>query len=210
MDTLHLPLILLAAFLASASPGPATLALAGTAMSRGRREGLALAAGITSGSLVWSVVAAVGFGALMFAHGWILEAMRYLGAAYLMFLAYKSARSALERNPTGAPTAAPVTAASLWGTYLKGLLLHLTNPKAVLFFGSLYAVGVPTDATPGMLATVILAVGSQSFMIFHGYALIFSIGPMTRAYLKARRWLEAVFALCFGGASAGVLAARME
>lgn len=207
MDTLHLPLILLAALIASASPGPATLALAGTAMSRGRPEGLALAAGITSGSLIWSVVAALGFGVLMFTHGWILETLRYLGAGYLMLLAFKSARSAMT---AGTPQAAPVTAKSLGGTYLKGLLLHLTNPKAVLFFGSLYAVGVPTNATPEMLATVILAVGLQSFVIFHGYALIFSIGPMTRAYLKARRWLEAIFALCFGGAGVGILATRIE
>ena len=46
-----LPLILAAAFVSSASPGPATLAIADTAMQAGRRSGLALAAGVVTGSL---------------------------------------------------------------------------------------------------------------------------------------------------------------
>jgi threonine efflux protein len=207
MDASTLLLILGAALIASASPGPATLALAGTTMARGRAEGLSLAAGITCGSLIWSVTAAVGLGALMFTHVWVVETMRYLGAAYLMFLAYRSARAALI---AGAPTPMPVAARSLRRTFATGLLLHLTNPKAILFFGSLYAVGLPADATPETLAIVIAAVGLQSFVIFHGYALVFSVGALTRAYLKARRALEALFAVCFGGASVSIAAARLD
>lgn len=64
----NLSLILMAAFIAMLSPGPATLAIAGTAMSYGRRSALALALGISYGSLIWSVAAAFGLGALMLAH----------------------------------------------------------------------------------------------------------------------------------------------
>jgi threonine/homoserine/homoserine lactone efflux protein len=49
---INLPLILLAALVASASPGPATLAIAGTSMASGRASGLALVSGITTGSLI--------------------------------------------------------------------------------------------------------------------------------------------------------------
>ena len=91
----NLPLILLAALVATASPGPATLAIAGTSMASGRRYGLALAAGVTTGSLAWSVAAAAGLSVVMLANAWVFEAMRYAGAAYLLFLAFKSARSAL-------------------------------------------------------------------------------------------------------------------
>ena len=78
-ESINLPLILLAAFLSTASPGPATLAIAGTSMSGGRRKGLAMAAGITTGSWIWSISAALGLGTLMLANAWAFETIRYLG-----------------------------------------------------------------------------------------------------------------------------------
>ena len=65
MNDVNLTMILIAAFVAAGSPGPATLAIAGTSMSSGRRTGLALAAGVTTGSLIWSVSAAFGLAAVM-------------------------------------------------------------------------------------------------------------------------------------------------
>lgn len=202
---IDLPLILIAALIAGASPGPATLAIAGTSMTSGRRAGLALAAGITTGSLMWSVSAALGLGALMLAHAWVFEVIRYAGGAYLLFLAVKSARAALTpktlqtRTVTGRPAA----------LFVKGLALHITNPKAVLFFGALYAVGIPAGASPATLLTVIAAVGVQSLLVFHGYALLFSLPAMTRIYMAARRWFEGAFAIGFGLAGLKVLTARI-
>lgn len=202
---IDLPLILIAALVAVASPGPATLALAGTSMASGRAAGLALASGILTGSFFWSVTAAAGLGTLMLANAWIFEALRYFGAAYLMFLAFKSARSALSRKA--------LATRSLSGggraLYRKGLLLHLTNPKAILFFGSLYSLGVPPDAGFADLSIVILAVGLQSFVVFHGYALLFSSARMTRLYLRLRRWFEGAFAIGFGAAGFKILTAKI-
>lgn len=202
----NLPLILLAALIATASPGPATLAIAGTAMAGGRRYGLALASGVTTGSLTWSTGAAAGLSVAMLAHAWVFEALRYAGAAYLLFLAFKSARSALTPK---AETATRIAAPSLGGAYRRGLLLHLTNPKAILFFGALYAVGVPAGASPATLALVIAAVGLQSLVLFHGYALLFSSPPLARGYAKLRRWFEAVFAAAFAFAGLKILTARL-
>lgn len=205
-DSLHLPLILAAALLASASPGPATLAIAGTSMKAGRKFGLAVAAGILTGSLVWSTAAACGLSAVMLANAWIFEAMRWFGAGYLIFLALKSARSALT---PGVPKLHGIAQTSLKRAFLSGLGLHLTNPKAILFFGALYAVGVPADATPLDLATVILAIGLQSTIVFHGYALLFSSAPVARGYFRLRRWFEGAFALGFGYAGVKILTARL-
>lgn len=202
---INLPLILLAALIAGGSPGPATLAIAGTAMASGRRAALALAAGITTGSLTWSVAAALGLGAIMLAHAWLFEIIRYAGAAYLLYLAWKSARSALSRKPQALrPVAGPLSA-----LYAKGLLLHLTNPKAILFFGALYSMGVSPQASAWDLALVIVAVGLQSALIFHGYALLFAAPALTRAYMRLRRMFDALFALGFGLAGVRVLFARL-
>jgi threonine/homoserine/homoserine lactone efflux protein len=206
-DVVNLPEILLAALVASASPGPSTLAVAGTSIASGRRYGLALAAGITTGSLIWSVTAALGLGALMLANAWAFEVIRYAGAGYLLFLAYKSARSAIFH---GDVKTSIVSATTLRQAYAKGLALHLTNPKTVLFFGSLYAIGVPPGSSPAVLATVIAAVGVQTFVVFHGYALLFSNSFITRVYMRLRRWFESIFAIAFGAASINVLTARIQ
>jgi threonine efflux protein len=204
---LNLPLILLAAFMTSASPGPATLALAGTSMAAGRAFGLALASGIMTGSLIWSVAAALGMGALMLANAWAFEIVRYFGVAYLLFLAFKSARAAIRG---GEAKTSMMAGSTLARTYAKGLALHLTNPKAILFFGSLYAIGLPPGASPETLATVIAAIGLQSFVIFHGYALLFSSGAIARVYARLRRWFDATFAVAFGAASLKILTARLQ
>ncbi len=203
---INLYLILVAALVTSASPGPATLAIAGTSMARGRLSGLSLASGITLGSLVWSVSAALGLGALMLANAWILEIIRYLGALYLLFIAYKSARSALSKKDIAVKSVSGEKPA----LFVKGFLLHIANPKAILFFGSLYSLAVPAGASFEQLFMVIIAVGIQSFVIFHGYALLFSSQMMTRIYLRLRRWFEGAFALGFGAAGIKVLTARLQ
>ncbi|MDQ7019950.1 MAG: LysE family transporter [Robiginitomaculum sp.] len=203
---INLPLILLAALVTMASPGPATLAIAGTSMSSGRVSGLSLASGITTGSFIWSVLAALGLGAIMLANAWVFELIRYFGAAYLMFLAFKSGRSALSKKNM------PIQ--SMTGTrstlFRKGLLLHLTNPKAILFFGSLYSLGVPAGSSMYELIMVIISVGFQGFIIFHGYAILFSSNAMTRVYLSLRRWFEGIFAIGFGAASIKILTTKVQ
>jgi len=201
LENVNLSLIMLAAFVVAASPGPATLAIAGTSMSSGRKSGLALAAGITTGSLSWSVAAALGLGTLMLANAWVFETVRYFGAAYLMYLGYKSARSALSAKVLEARQ----VSGSLIRIYAKGVALHLTNPKAILFFGSLYAIGMPADTTAEDLLVVIGVLGVQNMLVFHGYAIMFSAPVTTRVYIRMRRWFEAAFAVGFTAAGIKVL-----
>ena len=206
LSDINLPLIMLAALIAALSPGPATLAIAGTSMQSGRKMGLALASGITTGSWLWSISAALGLGAIMLANAWIFEVMRYFGGGYLLFLAYSSAKSALSSKQT---VATSIGARTLRGAFSRGLALHVTNPKAILFFGALFAIGVPPGSSPIALAVVILAVGLQSTIIFHGYAVLFSNPLMVRGYTRLRRWMEGIFAAAFGYAAFQIFTSRV-
>jgi threonine/homoserine/homoserine lactone efflux protein len=205
---LHLSLIMLAAFIAVASPGPAVMAIAGTAMRAGRRTGLAFASGVSTGSVTWSIAAAAGLSAVMLANAWLIEAIRWCGALYLLFLAFKSARAALKPGDAAMPQG--FAAATLRRAYARGLALHLTNPKAILFFGSLYSFGVPADASVGDLALIVVCVGIQSTVILHGYALLFSNPAVVCGYLKLRRWFEGAFAAAFGYACVTILTAKLQ
>lgn len=205
MSELNLPLILAAAFLSSASPGPATLAIAGASMRHGRAVGFATALGVATGSLMWSVAAAMGLAALMHANVWLVEATRYLAATYLLYLAFRAACSALSvHTPSSPGRSEPRLAAA----YARGLALHLTNPKAILFFASLYTLGVGPEAGPGSLLAVIAAVGLQSLLVFAGYALIFAHGGVVSVYARLRRAFEAAFALGFAAAAVSALMRR--
>jgi len=123
MDELNWPLMLGAGIIASASPGPATLGIAGTSMRHGRRAGLSLSAGIMAGSYIWSATAAFGVGAILLAHVWMLETVRYCGGGYLLWLAFMSLRSAMV---PGAGKIANIL--ELRGHFTAGLALHITIP----------------------------------------------------------------------------------
>lgn len=198
--------ILLGWMIAIASPGPATLAITGAAMEGGRRRGLALAWGVVTGSAVWALVAGMGLGAAMMSHAWILEALRWAGATYLMWLAVKSARAALRPGGASARMVADETPRRAWA---RGALIHLTNPKAVLFWGAIFALVIPPEAPTWVLWEVGLACLATSVLTFTLMALAFSSRPVAGAYLRARRLFDAAFAALFGLAALKLVTARL-
>lgn len=194
--------------LAGGSPGPATMGIAGTAMSAGRPSALAFSLGILAGSASWGIAAALGLSAIMLANAWVFEIIRYMGAAYLGWLALKALKRALASD--GNTTMGIPHRGGRWTLFTKGALIHLTNPKAILSWGSIYAIVAPPTATPAMLFGYfgLLYVGST--MIFIGYAFLFSSARMVRAYQRAQRWFDLGFAGFFGLASFKILTTKLE
>ena len=206
MTGFEFSLLLVAWAIGGGSPGSATLAIAGASMNRGRTAGLAVAAGVFCGSATWGLAAALGLSALMAANAWVVETLRYVGAAYLLFLAYKAARSALSDK-----SLMPVAAGQggLGRLYVKGLLIHLTNPKAILGWGAVFAIAVPVGALQISVLETYGALLSVSCGVFFGYALLFSTGMFVRGYQRLRRWFEGAFAVLFGLAGLKTLTARL-
>lgn len=197
-------LILLAWAIAGGSPGPATLAISGTAMNNGRASGVAIALGVVCGSACWGLAAALGMSAIMAAHSWMFEIVRYAGAAYLLFLAFKSLRSGL--RPT-ALVAKPVSTERL---FVKGFLIHITNPKAILAWGSVYAVALPASATAVQVWVLSAMLIATSIVVFVGYGMLFALPTVAQSYAKLKRWFDLTFAALFGAASLKVFTARLE
>jgi threonine/homoserine/homoserine lactone efflux protein len=202
----ELALLYIAWLIGGGSSGPATLALASTGMARGRKAALALAMGILVGSGAWAIAAAAGFSAAIVANAWLADSLRIIGVLYILWLAFKSIRSALR---PGAPTMAAAMQAKPAKAFLGGLMLHVTNPKAILSWGAVYAVAVPPGAGVAELAGMGLFLFSGSIIVFVGYALMFSTEAAMRRYMRARRWFEAAFGVLFGGAAIAILSARV-
>jgi threonine/homoserine/homoserine lactone efflux protein len=189
---------------AGGSPGPATLTIAGAAMGQGRRAGVLTGAGVWAGSALWGLAAMAGMGALMLSNAWIAEGLRYFGAGYLLFLAAKSLRSALRPGQGLALRGAGAT-----GHFRRGFLVHLTNPKAILAWGAVFAIVVPPGAPLATLSGTFAALSAVSAAIFLGYGVLFSSRGAMRVYDAAGRWFDAVFAVLFGAAAIRILTARL-
>ncbi len=198
-----LPVLIFGWILAAGSPGPATLAISGTAMQQGRSAATRLALGIVAGSATWGLAAALGFAAVMKANVWLFEVVRYAGATYLLWLAFRSLHSAWRGNKAALP--APASG----GHFAKGLLLHLTNPKAILAWGSIYGIALAPQAPWFMVWELFASLIVASILVFMGYSLLFSVAAVATAYARAKRGFEFAFGLLFGAASLSVLTVRL-
>ncbi|UZF94629.1 LysE family translocator [Bosea sp. NBC_00550] len=203
----HLPnlaLVYSAFFLAVASPGPSNLAVMATSMERGRSAGATLALGVTAGSLTWGVLAAIGVTGLVVAHPGALYAIKIVGGVYLLFLAWRSARSALRVDMPPARAAVPGHRA-----FLRGYLMHLTNPKAILSWTAIIALALRPDTPPVVLYAIIGGCMLISLAINQFYAVLFSTASMIAGYRRIRRRAEACLAAFFTFASFKLLTSQL-
>jgi threonine/homoserine/homoserine lactone efflux protein len=111
-----------------AIPGPAVLYIVGRSIDQGRTAGLLSVLGVTTGTLLHITAAAIGLSSLVLASAAAFDAVRYAGAAYLVFL---GARRLLTRDSE--ELVAARAARSLRRLYAQGLVVNLLNPKTIVF-----------------------------------------------------------------------------
>lgn len=112
------------------TPGPAVLFVVGTTLGRGRGAGLAATGGIITGNTIYFVLSATSLGAILLASYQLFTAVRWIGAAYLIYLGLRALFSPQQRT-----VVAPVVSAGR--SYAGGTLTQLSNPKALIFFTAL-------------------------------------------------------------------------
>jgi threonine/homoserine/homoserine lactone efflux protein len=123
------------------TPGPDSLLVLRSSLRAGRRAGIRVAAGATSGSLFWGLCSAAGLTAIMAASAQAFRAVQLAGAAYLVFQGIRGWRAA--RSPAGGherPDRGPDPG------FRTGLLSNVLNPKVGLFFLTIMPQLVPHHA----------------------------------------------------------------
>jgi threonine/homoserine/homoserine lactone efflux protein len=187
--------------LAVASPGPSTVLVIQTAAVSGRRAGLLAAFAMMLGALVWAAAALFGLQVLFARFEWLYLAFRIAGALYLLYLAYMLLRHAGAPLPEANPSA---VRAGAWQGFLKALLLQLSNPKVMVFMGSIFISLLPAQPPAWMDTTVLAIVAFNEFAWFALLALVFSGGAARAFYRRTKLWLDRVM-----GGVLGLLGARM-
>lgn len=124
-----LPSFVLAAALVELTPGPNMAYLAQLALFQGRLAGLAAVAGVALGLGIIGTLAALGLGAVIDSTPMAYQALRWLGAAYLIWLAWDAWSQAGSDGASDEPSLSGLAA-----LFRRGLITNLLNPKAAVFF----------------------------------------------------------------------------
>ncbi|MEV4003425.1 LysE family translocator [Actinomadura sp. NPDC049753] len=194
-------LFLLAALTLVAIPGPNHLYITTRSVGEGRRAGIASALGVETGTLVHIAAAAGGLSAIVAASAKAFGFLRYAGAAYLIYLAYRALRS---RHDPGEPDLEP---RPLRRVYLDGVLVNVLNPKVVLFFLAFLPQFVDQDA--GAVPLQIAVMGAATALIGLAADIVYavaagSIGAWLRArpaFRRRQRYATGLIYLALGAAA---------
>ena len=184
----HLPLFIAAGLLLNLTPGPDVLYIVTHALRSGARAGMVAALGITAGCFVHIAAATIGVSALMSASALAFTVVKWLGAAYLVYvglglllsraksIAVQPLAEAHERGGAVAP-------ANLWRVFTQGFWTNALNPKVALFFLAFLPQFITPDAPAKTTAFLLLG------LLFNFNGLWINLG-----WALAGAWLAARFA----------------
>lgn len=110
-------------------PGPDILFVITQSISQGKKAGIVTASGLCTGVLAHTTAAALGISALVYKSALAFEIVKYAGAAYLLYLAWKALKESEELV-----SSAPVRETDAFALYRRGIFMNVLNPKVALFF----------------------------------------------------------------------------
>jgi threonine/homoserine/homoserine lactone efflux protein len=173
--------------------GPNFVSVTHRAMAQGRRKALLMAAGIISVNLIWATCAILGMAIALQSHPVMETVLRWLGLAYLLWLAYRIAtrdssvkpvekQAAHERNP-----------------YLGGVFINLSNPESMVYYTSMFSSAVVAQPSLPTLLAMLATVGFIGCLWYGTIGLILSAETVAARYRQAARSLNICASLCIVG-----------
>jgi threonine/homoserine/homoserine lactone efflux protein len=202
-DLASLGLFIAAALVLLITPGPAVLYIVARSIDQGRRAGLVSMLGVHAGTLVHVAAAAAGLSALLAASAMAFSVVKYLGAAYLVFL---GVRRLLDRRTS--VTSRRPERRHLRRAFLDGVVVNVLNPKTALFFLGFLPQFVMTAR--GDVGAQVLGLG----LLFVGLGVItdglYAVGAGTAAhwlrgnpqFARRERWVSGSMYIGLGVAAA--------
>lgn len=157
---------LAASILLTIAPGPDILYLLTKSLASGAKSGIILAAGLVSGIVFHTFLVMVGVAAIIQNSPLAMAALKIFGAAYLLFLAYKSFTAAKRGEQISMKKSDAVNSAKK--IYQRGVLMNVLNPKVLLFFLAFLPQFVNLNDESASLQIILLGVtfAIQAFVIF--------------------------------------------
>ncbi|MGJ8522411.1 Threonine efflux protein [Carnimonas sp. R-84981] len=198
MELLPLMLIHLGVLI---SPGPDFLFVAQTSVQRGLRQAFVAALGVVLGILGWATLAVTGLSILVSVRP-IHVVISALGAVYILWLGVQLIRAG--RSNANKSDSGPVaegdkvhTVAGYGQSFLKGLFTNLSNPKAVVYFGSIFSLFIQPDMGTFSRYLIVAVVVVESLLFFLLVARTFSFVAVRQFYERNSATIDLITGIVF-------------
>ena len=173
IDSHHFLLFLVAALVLAITPGPGIFYVLARTLAGGRREGIESSLGTFFGGLFHVFAAALGISAILAASAVAFHTVKYVGAAYLVWLGIRMIRTRNAEMPTQAATPAQ-------GSFLQGILTEVLNPKTALFFLSFIPQFIVAGRGHVFLQFLVLGTLSVLLNTIADLVVVFMAAPLER------------------------------
>ncbi|WP_313120662.1 threonine export protein RhtC [Pantoea septica] len=180
------------------SPGPDFFFVSQTA-SRSRKEAMMGVLGITLGIVIWAGVALMGLHLILEKMAWLHQIIMVGGGLYLLWMGWQLLSSARQRHKQPVQDAPVVELPKKGRSFLKGFLTNLSNPKAIIYFGSVFSLFVGNDIGALERWGLFLLIVGETFAWFTLVAAIFALPWMRDKYQRAAKWVDGVAGVLFAG-----------
>jgi len=178
-------------------PGPDFVAVVRNTIARGKRAGLLTALGVSIGISFYAALSALGLSTLLNRVEWFELVVRVAGAA---FLAYLGIRLLLTHAPPRhIEQEAANTPNGPSNPLLLGLLVNLTNPKAIIFFASIFGSAIKPQTPLWVLLAVIGIVGVSGLLWFSAVSLLTASTGWLIRLEDHQHWIERLAGIAFLG-----------
>lgn len=196
--------------LAVASPGPDFALVVRQSLVHGRRAAVWTSLGIGTGILLHVGYSVLGLALLIRGSASWFAAVKYLGAAYLVWLGAQAWRAKPLADDNLGAVRSPADLPSARAAFTDGFLTNALNPKATLFFVALFAT-VISASTPKLLQSAYglwMAVATAAW--FSLVSAGFARASVRQQYLRHGHWIDRALAVVFFGFAASLLVTRLE
>lgn len=178
--------------LAAMSPGPDFILVSQQTLSRGRLAGLVCALGVALGLGVHIAYSVLGLAVIIARNSWLLTGVRIVGGAYLIWLGIQGLR-ARARGEVVELQAQPAAATEGMGrTLWRGFLCNVLNPKAPVYFVSVFSVVLSQSMPSWQLAVYGVWMMVLQFGWFGVVAFLLSLPSVNRRFQRAGHWVDRV------------------
>ncbi len=178
--------------LGAISPGPDFVVVTQSSLTYGKKAGVYTSLGIAIGCLVHITYCILGIGVIVSESILVFNILKYLGAAYLIYLGIKAIISSPSQNSLEDPCAVSLQTISAWAAFKKGLLVNLLNPKVTLFILSVFTQVIDPH-TPWLIqASFGLEFGFIAFAWFSLLSFILNNPLLKKKLQSVQRYIEKV------------------
>ena len=177
-------------FCALITPAPDFFLVSQTAVSRSRKDAVLVAFGICLGAMVWSLLALMGLNIIFEKMAWLKQGLLVAGGLYLCWLGYQMLRSAFSKGEQSIKQI--VLPQSPYLFFMKGLLTNLSNPKAVIYFGSVFSLFLANPLFDQHHSLLFFIIAIETLLWFLVVAFVFSLPTFRTAYQNFAKWIDGI------------------